>query len=138
MGAFRYLLENEEPEQVDEVNATGGGEAYSTPFAFSKTNDTSAKKKKYQDGWSGLQEARTKSIHNIYKNQSPNRKMNLVLLKAARCLKEAKEYLSQLSSMKSEGRMQGSKELWTMSKDATRKAGKILGEIQTLLREIEA
>lgn len=126
MNSFKYLLETEE---VEEENVTGAGEAYSTPFAFGDPDE---------EDESSLNEARTKSIKRMYKNQSPNRKMNLVLLKAVRCLKESKGYLTQLSGVKKENNMQGTKELWNMSKNATRKAGDLLRDIKNLLREIES
>ena len=128
MKSLKHILETEE---IEEENVTGGGEAYSTPFAFKK-------KKKRKKKNEGLSEVYNKSINTLYNNQSPNRKMNLVLLKSVRCLKEAKGYLTQLSDMKQKEGMQGSNELWEMSKKATRTAGDVLRDIQTLLRNIEA
>lgn len=114
-------------ELLDEENVTSGGEKIGGYRAFEPEDE-----EQYDD----LNERQ--SISTIYKNQSPNQKMNYSVLRAVRHLKEAKCILSECCDLKASENIRNSHMMWDISKQKTREAGDLLRECNQKLRELEA
>jgi sugar phosphate isomerase/epimerase len=102
MEKLRELIRQAIAKILDEENATSGGEAYSTPFAFSKGGRNRATKYAEKLGMKVVNEVSYRSFNKTVSEVTPERKISKAILGIKKRLREVNQIVDYSIRLRNE------------------------------------
>jgi hypothetical protein len=106
MESIRELIRQAINKVLDEENATGGGEAYMTKFAFSKGGKNRATKTAEKLGMKLVNEVSYRSFNKTISEVTPERKISKAILGIKKRLREVNQIVDYSIRLREENNLQ--------------------------------